>query len=227
LIAESPGEHTVPPIELPFFDPETEAYESVSTPALTFTASGETKRPQPAIEPVETRPRPSTATFGPIRVYSALTRGEAPVREQAWFPWVLAFPPVMFVLIVLGAGLSRRREQRSATAGAVQRQLVRSAENSLHANDPRGFYDRIVASITHALDSRLGEPVAGLPHTELRRRLAAEGFDDDLMQRLINELEGVDFARFAASGVNKDEMERCLKRTAAIVERIQRLPRKG
>lgn len=227
LIAESPGEHSVPPIELQFFDPETGAYESVSTPALSFTASGETKRPQQAIEPVARRPRPSTATFGPIRVYSALTRGEAPVREQAWFPWLLAFPPAMFVLIVLGAGFSRRREQRSATSGAVQRQLIRSAENALHANDPRGFYDGIVASITHALDSRLGEPVAGLPHTELRRRLAAEGFDDDLMQRLVNELEGADFARFAASGVDKDEMERCLKRTAAIVERVQRLPRKS
>jgi hypothetical protein len=42
------------------------------------------------------------------------------------------------------------------------------------------------------------------------------------MQRLINELEGADFARFAASGVNRDEMERCLKRTNAIIERIQR-----
>jgi hypothetical protein len=50
----------------------------------------------------------------------------------------------------------------------------------------------------------------------------AERFDDDLVQRVINELEGADFARFAASGVNKDEMERCRQRTAAIIERIQR-----
>jgi len=39
---------------------------------------------------------------------------------------------------------------------------------------------------------------------------------------VINELEGADFARFAASGVDKDEMERCRQRTAAIIERIQR-----
>jgi len=120
----------------------------------------------------------------------------------------------------------RRREQRSATAGAVQRQLIRSAENALQANDPRSFYDRIVGSITHALDSRLDEPVGGLPHAQLRTRLVAEGFDDDLVQRVINELEGADFARFAASGVSKDEMERCHQRTAAIVERIQRSRRK-
>ena len=61
----------------------------------------------------------------------------------------------------------------------------------------------------------------GLPHAALRTRLVAEGFDDDLVQRVINELEGADFARFAASGVSKDEMERCRQRTAAIIERIQ------
>jgi hypothetical protein len=53
-------------------------------------------------------------------------------------------------------------------------------------------------------------------------RLVAEGFDEDLIQRVINELEGADFARFSASGVNEDEMERCLQRTAAIIERMGR-----
>ena len=222
LIAEAPGEHLIPPIELHFFDPSAEAYQSVSTRALSFTAQGESKQPQPAIKPVDTRPTPASATFGPIRVYSALERGKLPVRERAWFPWLLSLPAMLFVLVLLGATVSRRREQRGATAGAVQRKLIREARSALQAKDPRAFYDRIVASITHALDSRLGEAVAGLPHTQLRTRLAAEGFDDDLIQRLINELEGADFARFAASGVNRDEMERCLQRTAAIIERIQR-----
>jgi uncharacterized protein YggL (DUF469 family) len=52
--------------------------------------------------------------------------------------------------------------------------------------------------------------------------LGRAGFDDDLVDRVINELEGADFARFAASGVNQDEMQRCLQRTAAIIERVQR-----
>jgi len=226
LIAEGPGEHTVPPIELHFFDPDTEEYGTVRSPSLAFTSSGAAKPSQPAIEPVDTRPKPGTAAFGPIRMYSALARDETPVRDRGWFAWLLAFPPMLFVLLLLGTGAARRREQRSATAGAVQRQLIRSAENALHANDPRSFYDRIVASITHALDSRLGEPVGGLPHAALRTRLLAEGFDDDLVQRVINELEGADFARFAASGVSKDEMERCQQRTAAIIERVQRSRRK-
>lgn len=225
LIAEDPGAHTVPPIELHFFDPETEKYGTVTTPALTFTSTGVAKHSQPMIEPRDASPKPEAATFGPIRMYSALTRGETPVRERGWFPWTLALPPVLLILVVLGTMVGRRRTQRGATAEAVQRRLLRRAEDALQANDPRSFYDRIVASITHALDLRLEEPVGGLPHAQLRTRLVAEGFDEDLVQRVINELEGADFARFAASGVSADEMERCRQRTVAIIERVQRSPR--
>jgi len=159
LIAEAPGEHRVPPIELHFFDPDTEEYGVVRTPSLAFTSSGAAKPPQPAM-----RRKPSAAAFGPIRMYSALTRDETPVRDRGWFAWLLAVPPMLFVLLMIGAGAARRRERRSATVGAVQRQLIRSAENALQANDPRSFYDRIVASITqHAPCSA--------PHASRRGRL--------------------------------------------------------
>ncbi|MGB8224150.1 MAG: BatD family protein [Polyangiales bacterium] len=222
LIAEAPGEHAVPPISVRFFDPETEEYGVATTPALAFTSIGSVKPSPTAIEPVDRGPAPGAESFGPIRMYSALTRGEIPLRARPWFPWLLAFPPVLFVLVLLGAGVARRRERHGATAGAVQRKLLRSADQALHSDDPRRFYDQIVASIIHALDSRLGEPVGGLPHAELRTRLDAQQFDEDLVRRVINELDGADFARFAASGVSQDEMERCLKRTVAIVERVQR-----
>jgi hypothetical protein len=160
-------------------------------------------------------------------MYSALTRGETPVRDRAWFAWVLALPPFLFLLFLLGTALRRRSARLGATAAAVQHRLVESARSSLRANDPRTFYDRIVASLVHALDARLGEPVSGLPHTELRGKLRASGFDEDLERRVINELEGADFARFAASGVSQEEMDRCLQRTTAIIQRIQQSRRQG
>ncbi|MFZ1866700.1 MAG: BatD family protein [Polyangiales bacterium] len=225
LIAEAPGAHTVPPVQLHYFDPETGKYRSASTEALTFTAIGPARPASPAMEPTGTEPKPQAATFGPIRLYSALTRGETPVRQRSWFAWLLGLPPLLFVLVVLGSSTIRHRERRSETAGAIQRKLLRGAEDALRKNDPRSFYDRVVDSIHHALEARLSEPVVGLPHAELRARLAEAGLDEDLVQRVINELEGADFARFAASGVRKDEMERCLGRTEAIIARVQRTPR--
>jgi hypothetical protein len=222
LIAEAPGEHAIPPIELHYFDPDAGRYGSASTPILTFTSTGAAKASPPALEPANARPKPPVETFGPISMYSALSRGGVPIRERGWFAWLLALPPLVFILVVVGGSISRRREQQSTTSGAVQRKLVRSARSALESDDPREFYDRVVASINHALDSRLEEAVGGLPHAQLRARLIAEGLEEDLVQRVINELEGADFARFAASGVSKEEMERCLERSAAIIERIQR-----
>ncbi len=222
LIAEAPGTHEIPPIAIHYFDPETEQYGSASAPSVSFTASGAVRSSQSAIGPAAPRAEPKSAAFGPFSMYSALRRGEVPIRSRGWFGWLLAFPPLAFGLLIVAIVLARRREQRSTTSGAVQRKLIRSAQAAVADRDPRAFYDGIVASITHALDARLGEPVGGLPHAALRTRLSEVELDDDLIERLINELEGADFARFAASGVNKDEMERCLRRTTAIIERIER-----
>jgi hypothetical protein len=221
LIAETPGTHTIPPVQIHFFDPANQRYGSASTEPLSFTAVGPTRPAQAAIEPTDARPRTGTATFGPIRMYSALAREQTRVRQRPWFAWALGLPPLLFVLVVLGSSTLRHRERRSTTASSIQRRLLRSAEDALRHGNPRSFYDRVVDSIHHALESRLGEPVAGLPQTELRARLTEAGLDDDLVQRVINELEGADFARFAASGVSKDEMERCLDRAEAIIVRIR------
>jgi hypothetical protein len=227
LIAEAPGEHQVPEITIHYFDPESKQYGSATTASMSFTARGQARSPQPAVQPATSPPKPQGAAFGPFSMYSALRRGEVPVRNRAWFGWLLAFPPVAFGLVVLAVGLARRRERRSTTAGAIQRKLLRSARRALENDDPRSFYDRIVSSITHALDVTLGEAVGALPHAALRTHLADAGFDQDLIDRVVNELEGADFARFAASGVDKGEMERCLQRTAAIVERVQRTKGRG
>ena len=223
LIAEAPGDHQVPALQLNYFDPDTETYGQTKTEALSFRAVGDpvaVPRPRDAA-PENVVP---TTSFGPIRTESALLRALPPVRERAWFRVLLAIPPALFLLLAVGTSVSRRRSHRRSTSGAVQRRLLQSAEESVEKGDARTFYDQIVASITHALDSRLAERVGGLSRGDLRVKLEGAGLDEGLVQRIINELEGADFARFAASGVSKDEMRQCLARTSAMVERISRSP---
>jgi hypothetical protein len=72
------------------------------------------------------------------------------------------------------------------------------------------------------LEARLGEPTGGLTYDQLRSHLRTRGMDDDLAQRLTDELEGGDFARFSAAGVSSDEMSRCVQRTEALLDRLER-----
>ncbi|MDH3200002.1 MAG: BatD family protein [Myxococcales bacterium] len=223
LIPKAPGQHTVPGIELDYFDPVSQRYGSASTQALTFSATGVATPAQPMVSPMEVAPKQAAAVFGPIRMYSALTRETTPITQRPWFAWLVVLPPLVFIVLTIGVSIARRHRRRRATAGAVQRALIDEAQQALRDDDPRAFYDRIVATITHALVTQTAEPVRGLSNAELRPRLVAAGFDDDLVQRVINELEGADFARFAASGVDTEEMQRCLQRTETMVERIQRV----
>jgi len=222
MIPELPGEYTIPEIVLDYFDPETETYGSTRTKRLTFTATGAAVRKPPTVGPVAEPEKSEAPKFGPLRMYSALTRDATPIRERSWFAPLLALPPLGFVLLVGVVALRRRRERGRTSESARQRRLLREAGDALRGDDPRAFYDRVVAAILHALDTCVDEPVKGLSNAELRARLKATGFDDDLVRRVINELEGADFARFAASGVDSAEMERCLERTEAIIERIRR-----
>ncbi len=221
LVPQAPGRYQVPLLRLPFFDPATESYDVVTTQPLSFESIG------PAITERERdlsqAPTRTSSRFGPIRTESELTRLQTPVRERTWFGWGLALPAFLFLGLALGTTLRRRRRARRSTGGAVQRELLKDAGDALKHNEPRRFYDGIVASLTHALDERLPQRVGGLSHAELKTQLEQQHFDPDLVHRIINELEGADFARFAASGVSSSEMEQCYQRTTALVERIQRL----
>ena len=44
----------------------------------------------------------------------------------------------------------------------------------------------------------------------------------DLAHRLIEELEGCDFARFSSVGGSREEMKRCLGRSRALLTRLDR-----
>jgi hypothetical protein len=45
---------------------------------------------------------------------------------------------------------------------------------------------------------------------------------EDLAARLVDELEGAEFARFSASGASPDELARARDRAQALLERIDR-----
>ncbi|MGB5813350.1 MAG: BatD family protein [Polyangiales bacterium] len=223
LIPEAPGEHVVPPIALPYFDPTTRLYGSATSDALSFTAKGVAVPTPPTIAPNERPTQPQSVTFGPLRMYSALLRETPPLRRRVWFPWALGLPPLLFGLLTIVVGFRRRRFRRQDTPGAILRGIVRDAKEALEREDPRAFYDGIVAILMHALVARTDESIRGMSNAERTDRLTDAGFDADLIHRITNELEGADFARFAASGVDTEEMTRCLERTETILERIRRV----
>lgn len=229
LVAEQPGDYVIPILEVATFDPETKTYTTLRSEPLSFTAAGNPVAPSPGdavIGPVKT-PAPD-ASFGPIRTRSDLHRSYSPVRQKPWFTSALVAPPLLFACLLLIGRLRRRLEQRQSRSmrAAVRAPLAR-AEQHIKRGDAAAFYSEIALTIVESLKLRLGEPVTGLTHTELRGLLSERGAPDDLTSRIIDELEGCDFARFSSAGTTAPEMTQCLGRTQALVERIDRVPWTG
>ena len=217
LIPQKPGTYTIPSLQLPYFDPIEGKYGVATTQPLTFTAIGEPIREKPTnLDQVQP---PELPSLGPLRTQSALERSHTLAIQHAWFRWMLALPPALFVLLTFFTTLYYRYKGQKASSNAVQRKLLYDAHAALQKNNPRVFYDKIVRSITHALDRHLPEHVGGLPHAQMRLALQ-DHLDANLIERIIDELEGADFARFAASGVSIDEMNQCYRRTMNIIEQI-------
>jgi hypothetical protein len=233
LVAERPGTYriAVPPLDV--FEPDTERYRRLRTEPLELEVVGSPIAAQDEGEPTagadDQNDTGAEARFGPIRPRSELRRAQAPAWTRPWYGMALALPPLAW-LGLLAAGRIRDRAdahgRRQAPRRSVRRRL-RHARNHAAANDPRGFYGEVAQALTEALGARLGEPVAGMTHAELHGHLVHRGMDSDLANRVVEELDGCDYARFSASGVTRDEMDRCLGRVDAMLDRIQRFRPSG
>ncbi len=231
LVAEQPGTYTLPPLTLSVFDPYADRYETLTSAPLTLTVAGAPLAPATpdagvgAADSVPPSVAPA-APIGEIRTRSELLRAQLPLSSHPAY-WVVLFG--MPTLLLLGWGVlaqRARRQQRDQRADKLAAGLVRdrleAAKRAVKAADVATFYTSVAAALRAALEGRLGEPVGSLTHAQLGERLVRAGMSADLRKRLVEELEGCDFARFSAEAGSDSEMERCLQRVRAMVQRIER-----
>lgn len=228
LIPEREGTTTLGPFEVPVFDPATRTYSVARAPALTLVAAGNPAHiaDDPEEQEQVRDERESELSIGPIRTRSALTRGSSrSILDAPWLPWAFAIGPLVFTVALVARLAGRRNGDAARTQRlkrrAVKRQLSAAAAHA-GANEPREFYAAIAQSLKELLEAKLERAVGSLTHAELRRALVDRGMHAELADRIVDELEGCDFARFAAAGAHREEMQACLTRTRALIDELDR-----
>ena len=88
------------------------------------------------------------------------------------------------------------------------------------------FYIEIDRVLRDLLAARLRRPVAGLRMDELSGVLRARGLPDDIVGRVLGELEECDMARVApgSGGVGQERMSAALERAADLIEALEKAP---
>ncbi len=181
---------------------------------------------------------PIDATIGairPIHARGGLSRGAgaAFLHSRAFTAAVIVPPLAWGLLLGLGRVRSRlsgdeQRNRRRRLRSLVRRRL-RQAEAHRTAGRVAAFYAEIDRVLREAVAERLAEPVAGLQLDELRRRLAARGFEAAQAEGLIQVLMTCDEARFAPGAGTADPaaLAATEARAAELVAAVERAPLRG
>ena len=227
IVAEKPGQYKLPPFELSVLDPSDGSVAKIATERLVLNVVGNAPLAATDITPTtsDSQSSPASLQLSPIRTQSNLVRERLFLHQQPWFRWTLALPPALFFATFLGLGWARRRASsrassfEQASTGALQRASLFASQN-----DAKQFYDELAQSLLNALSYKLNASAQGMTQQELSERLRRRGADDDLTRRVIDELEGCDFARYSAVAADAEEMKTSLSRSRALIDRIGSLP---
>lgn len=229
VVPEDPGEHTLPAIRIPTFDPVTGRYGAATTQPLTITAAGASvATPDPADPSVmeatpAPRPAPGAPTFGPVRRSSELLRATGPVSSGALFWALVALGPIGFLLFF---GVRRLRRRAAADPSKVRakdaKRRLGAARDLLGEDEAPAFYAEVARALGAAIEARIGEPIGGMTRIELRSALRGRGMDDALILALDEELESCDFARFSSASAGRAEREACLARVQGLLLQLDR-----
>lgn len=222
VIPEAAGRWDVPVPSLSFFDPAAREYRTRAPAPIRITVTGS------AGQIADAAPRAQGQSERTIRLSSDLRRRAPRLYETPWFVVAVAVPPLAYLGLLVGSALAgRRRERREKTrprrAAAAARRILAGAEQARRAGDATACFAAVARGLHLFLEERLQRPVGGLTMEELRRTLEERGFPDELVERLVGELENCDFARFTPEGGRAREMTECLDRARGLVEELDRV----
>ncbi len=210
------GELTIRPVEIDYFNPDTERYERARTSALSLhVLPGEGG---------ETSLRPEGGEIRYLKEDQLGLRSRTPITSSTWF-WLIQLLP----LAGLGWALTRHREllRRAAdpryrrfteAAAVVRRQL---GAISPAAGTPREVYQRADAALTQYLAAKTGAAPASFSPDDARRLLPMAGCPEDLAARaeeMLSVLRAGVYAPGASSQLPVDEVQARLR---ALIDEIE------
>ncbi len=211
LVPKIDGELTIPAFGLTFFDPATGAYRRVETePLLVHISPGEVQPPSLVV--AGNGKQDVVARAGDIRHIKpappALLTGRASLlsRPLYWVGWLMP------LLTVVGTWLWDRRRShlvqnvayaRAQRARKQARKRLAEARKLLET-DQDAAYAAVARALTAYLGDKFNLPAAGLTRDTIQQTLSARAVSQDLIARLLNDLEWADSGRFAPVAAGRD-----------------------
>lgn len=227
IVVEQAGRIEIPAIELPYFDPDANAYKTAKSKPIVLEVEAD---PNAKLDADSTNENADEDDDGedellaPPIADQTLTR--TTVREpwltpERWWAGSLAAPAVLG-LAWIGRSLRARYgpddDARARTREAARRrELLNQANAALEPGD--GFYPTLGTLLHTAAVARAGAAGVGLTRERLMKLLVDRGVPSEEVEQLTELLEACDAARFGAGGGDVAQRRAHLEQARALLGR--------
>ena len=225
-IVKNSGKVDLGEIDLPYFNPETKAYETAKTKI------GE-------VDVIPTDPKPSdiarAKAGGDEDLLAKLPKGRAglgayaPVHEEHLPTWGLAgivtAPPLLVVLGLglglVGGGLRRRRSDTRGSARTLVKEALEAAKKAERQSDVKTASGCVERAVHAAVEACTGLASRGVVRTELVLELTKRGVDAKLAGEVLETLSLCEDLRYSPN-TEEAATKGLIDRTRELVKRLER-----
>ncbi len=231
IVPKAPGQQTIPPLSISYFDPEKERYETVASPSLNLEVvrgndtGGSTASLSGLNKQNLTR---QGADINFIKLSSRdLEEPSRPIYGSAWF-YLL---PILAIAFNIGAVLYQRERAkqfdnavlaRSRRARRVALDRLRKAEKA-GRTEARHFYDAVSAALGGYLADKFNLSEIAVTGDSLERTLSGKSVNGDTVAEIIGCLQECDFGRFVSASAAPEKMRDIASRVRRILDSLERL----
>ena len=228
FVARSAGAFTIPRIEFSFFNPDTQAYETLATEPFTLVVKDDGSIAASA---------PATSNYnygGPMRQLDRDIRfihtGKLPKRAAAAFIltplYWLAIVAMVALFILIYAVLRKRIRERSNTVARRMRhadkmavQRLRMAERYMNAANRHAFYEEMLRAMWGYISDKFNIPVASLTKEKIREELYRRNVAEATAEQFCEVISRSEEAQYAPSA--SGEMTDIYAEAVEVISKIE------
>ena len=228
FVARSAGAFTIPRIEFSFFNPDTQAYETLATEPFTLVVKDDGSIAASA---------PATSNYnygGPMRQLDRDIRfihtGKLPKRAAAAFIltplYWLAIVAMVALFILIYAVLRKRIRERSNTVARRMRhadkmavQRLRMAERYMNEENRHAFYEEMLRAMWGYIGDKFNIPVASLTKEKIREELYRRNVAEATAEQFCEVISRSEEAQYAPSA--SGEMTDIYAEAVEVISKIE------
>ena len=228
FVARSAGTFTIPRIEFSFFNPDTQAYETLATEPFTLVVKDDGSIAASA---------PATSNYnygGPMRQLDRDIRfihtGKLPKRAAAAFIltplYWLAIVAMVALFILIYAVLRKRIRERSNTVARRMRhadkmavQRLRMAERYMNEANRHAFYEEMLRAMWGYIGDKFNIPVASLTKEKIREELYRRNVAEATAEQFCEVISRSEEAQYAPSA--SGEMTDIYAEAVEVISKIE------